>query len=358
MEGGPAASPLDGEEDPEVVLLPRQPPRRGGGTGRFLDELATLKVTCKKVRIREGVRYIDDYAFQGFKNLVSVIIPHGVTRVGTSSFCGTALQHVTIPDTVTEISTTAFEKCVQLRSVELPRQLERLGVASFLKCHSLESVVVHNVTRIQAHAFYDCTALKEVVFPPTLTEISQYAFQGCASLVRVDFPPTLTKLGIFAFAECFSLTDVELPMAVTSVGDGAFASCTSLVTAILPSEELVYEECGPPLDFADIAVFANCGMLQYVIAPTMISDVNSHFEQTPVLEVGGLVGDTPVTRHRAAALRFWSRKTHRWCSLTRREWVANVLMIAGRLGDQGLRLPPEMWLTILELIRRCELGPN
>ena len=82
----------------------------------------------------------------------TVVIPDGVTGIGTSAFEGhTNLTSVTIPDGVTSIGVSAFFLCVALTSVTIPDSVTSIGDSAFWNCESLKSVTIGNgVTSIGA----------------------------------------------------------------------------------------------------------------------------------------------------------------------------------------------------------------
>lgn len=68
------------------------------------------------------------------------------------------------------------------------------------------------------------------------------------------------------------------------------------------------------------------------------------------------------TRRTAARLAtlgrrwYWSRATHHQQSQPRRLCVQTVMLVAGRMSQRHLHLPPEMWLEILGCLRLIDLG--
>ena len=120
---------------------------------------------------------INSYAFSANWNLVSVVIPDGVTDIGTCAFenCGN-LASVKIPDSVTSIYNWAFGSCERLISITIPDSVTSIGDGAFAGCTSLESVKLsNNLSSIGSYAFKD-TGLKNVTIPLSVTEIGEYAF--------------------------------------------------------------------------------------------------------------------------------------------------------------------------------------
>ncbi|MCL1795362.1 MAG: leucine-rich repeat domain-containing protein, partial [Clostridia bacterium] len=58
---------------------------------------------------------IDDGAFESCEELISVILPEGITYIGDEAFWGCAgLNSVTIPESVISIGDDAFQECENL----------------------------------------------------------------------------------------------------------------------------------------------------------------------------------------------------------------------------------------------------
>jgi hypothetical protein len=66
-----------------------------------------------------GVTQIYNNAFQACTALTSFTIPSGVTTIQTSTFAGSGLTSITIPDTVTSIGINAFNNCASLGTVTI-----------------------------------------------------------------------------------------------------------------------------------------------------------------------------------------------------------------------------------------------
>ena len=72
--------------------------------------------------------------FFGCSNLKNVTFESGITKVISNLFAYSGLEHITIPDTVTEIGSEVFEGCDQLKSITLSAGLETIGYNAFYGC--------------------------------------------------------------------------------------------------------------------------------------------------------------------------------------------------------------------------------
>ncbi|WP_367891791.1 leucine-rich repeat domain-containing protein [Bacteroides congonensis] len=106
-------------------------------------------------------------------NLISVVIPSSVTKIGTSAFgrCS-SLGSVIIPNSIKKIESHAFNRCSSLMSVTIPNSVVEISYATFEHCTSLASVVIPNsVTNIDDRAFRGCDKLRQIYsfcpYPPS-----------------------------------------------------------------------------------------------------------------------------------------------------------------------------------------------
>ena len=88
----------------------------------------------------------------------------------------TALEEITIPNSVESIGDQSFVRCKNLKSVTIPNSVKSIGSGAFDECTSLESVTIQNgVENIGNKAFYGCEKLKSVTVPKSVTKIEDYA---------------------------------------------------------------------------------------------------------------------------------------------------------------------------------------
>ena len=128
------------------------------------------------LEIPAGTRKILPNTLMNCGNLVSVVIPNGVTIIGNCAFLG----------------------CKNLRHVELPDGLRTIDAYAFSGCTSLESITIPEGVKIIAHgAFKDCTGLTRVVIPRSVSVVGEGAFEGCTCLAGDDLSLITGKRSVY-----------------------------------------------------------------------------------------------------------------------------------------------------------------
>ena len=125
-----------------------------------------------------------------------------------------ALKSIDIPASVTEIDDNAFEDCRSITAINFggtegstaeagrasapaaQSELRRIGNWAFYNCHQLQHLVIpEGVTEIGDAAFYGCTYLEDLELPSTVTRIGDNCFALCSKLkqirVRAAVPPEI-----------------------------------------------------------------------------------------------------------------------------------------------------------------------
>ena len=169
-----------------------------------------------------GITSIGGSAFYG-NDLVEAILPDTVTELGDGAFSANditeirlssgvtvipagafsmniRLDHVTIPNTVTEIGQTAFAGA-RLTSLEIPDSVTKIGMKAFHLHHLSSLVIPGSVKEIGESAFegtYKATTLKTLVLEEGVESIGKFAFKE-ALLETVAFPNSITTVGAQPF---------------------------------------------------------------------------------------------------------------------------------------------------------------
>ena len=220
-------------------------------------EVFGLKITSHKydkdcgqgsITLAGELTTIPDYAFSNFNSLQTIMIPQGVTMIGTGAFSNCEnLYLITLPDTLETIGEDAFKGCISLCDVELNDSLTEIRSSAFENCTKMESVFVSNsLTTIGSDAFKGCTAIKHVsiydlgawcgihfanieanplhtratlfvngveandlIIPSGTTEISRYAFYNCPTIKNITIPGSVNNINKDAFKNCTNIQSVN-----------------------------------------------------------------------------------------------------------------------------------------------------
>ena len=207
------------------------------------------------------VREIGDNAFYdpyltGVYNYVTmVVIPEGVTRIGSSAFreCN-HLNSIILPSTLKVIEFGVFYDCSMLSSIDLPSGLLEIGDCTFWQCKALLSInLPSTIKKIGSDAFrssglasfpnpwpieltsiangmFENALFNDLILPDGITSVGSGAFSFCRNLTNVTLPFTIQTLDTNAFRGCRSLTNVNIPESVQSIGFDfwVFESCSNI----------------------------------------------------------------------------------------------------------------------------------
>lgn len=168
--------------------------------------------------------------------IVTVNIGEGITTIGRLNFMScTALKTVNFPSTLTTIRGEntlfpteeygAFRGCTALEEITLPNSIQSIEKSAFFGCSSLKKInFPESLTTIGDEAFEGCSALESVTLPDSLTSLGRKAFKDCTNLLTVKFGAGLTEIPTEAFFNT-RIGVVEIPECITTIGRLAFANC-------------------------------------------------------------------------------------------------------------------------------------
>ena len=177
------------------------------------------------LRLEDGIKVIDERAFQGCTSLISVSIPDSVIYIGARAFykCE-ALESVVLGSGITNISDYTFYKCTALKTVSTSNKLENVGNYAFRGCSALESFEFNNIKSIGRYAFYACSSLKEIALPATVVSIGDYAFRGCEAATSIILRDSITTIGKHAFYNLNQTTIYSSAESINPYWDNRFNS--------------------------------------------------------------------------------------------------------------------------------------
>ena len=116
------------------------------------------------VELGEKVRLVDNDAFKGCPNLVSVAFQNCIDSLSLGS--------------------ESFYKCTNLSQIKFPQVIKVIGSGCFMGCTNLQTlalpvILANEMGYSSKGAFSDCTGLTSVTFDNRTESIGSYMFQNC-----------------------------------------------------------------------------------------------------------------------------------------------------------------------------------
>ena len=207
----------------------------------------------------------------------SAVIESGVQNISAGAFSGcTALEKVSISDTVAQIDLNAFDGCTALAEFEVAADNKAFSSdggmlfsagKELLRCpvgKAADYAVSSGTVAIAGGAFKDCSKLESLVIPDSVTAIGKSAFENCAALKRITLPKSITKLEALTFSGCAALAEITLPDGLKTLGEKVFSGCAALKSVKIPAEVTVI-----PTE-----AFSGCSSLESITIPKNVSHIN------------------------------------------------------------------------------------
>lgn len=160
---------------------------------------------------------------QGSSCTGAVVIPDGVTSIGSSAFTNSGITSIALPSSLISIGGSAFWEATSLTSITIPASVTSIGSGAFYKTRLTSVTLPSGLTSIEDSVFDLVTSLTSITIPETVTSIGRYAFYGASSLTSITIPSRVTNIGYQAFLGASSLTGVYfLGNAPATVGADPF----------------------------------------------------------------------------------------------------------------------------------------
>ena len=233
--------------------------------------------------IPDSIKEIGAYAFSA-SGITSVTIPDSVTVICMDAFGNTDIKTVTIPGSVKEIRSLAFIGCKQLESITISHGVSKIYCEALKDCKNLKKVyytgTLEDWLKIDFKGFHSnpCYVgtsfyiggelLTEAIIPDGVTNISNEAFIKCRSLANVTIPGSVTEIGTWAFSDCDNLKNVTINEGVSTIGYGAFEQCTSLTSVTIPDS----------VNTIDKDAFSNCTSLDNITLESSKIKIDNSFK--------------------------------------------------------------------------------
>lgn len=279
---------------------------------------------------------IDEDAFSGCNNLISITIPPSVREIGKRSFSGCSrLKSVCFSDLqnsklkvisggVTEYKDPyapishpqvksiegAFYRCYSLAKLSLPPSLQVIQAGAFYGCCNLQDVgltagsqlrIIEASKKILAGynrkdttlivGAFEGAGLKTIFIPKSVTKLSAGVFHGCPiEEVTFEKGSVLSKFeGVFSnefrkgnyfgvFSDLTKLKKIVIPESVTVFGDCVFKGCSSLESVVFEGKSSI--QTLPGIEYQNNVdeqtiggIFADCSSLEYISLPASIHTI-------------------------------------------------------------------------------------
>ena len=110
------------------------------------------------------------------------------------------LEEVVFSAELQEIDDEAFRGVAELMSVTLSNNIQRIGYQAFSDCEQLSKVAYVGEMKtadcmVEIGAFQNCTSLTSFAFPQSLSEVQGWTFVGCRKLKEIILPKSVKKVG-------------------------------------------------------------------------------------------------------------------------------------------------------------------
>ena len=181
-----------------------------------------------------GVTSIGSEAF-ALTGLTGIQLPEGVRHLGAGFLGATGITELTVPESVDDVERGVFSSMGSLAKINLPSNIpDDALVQGFVGDTSLREIIVPDNCKfytVRDNVLFNKDGSKLVVYPlgvagsyavpEGVTDIAAYAFnKGAAS--QVTFPSTLKTVGEYGFCESKLAGSVVLPDGMESIGHAAF----------------------------------------------------------------------------------------------------------------------------------------
>lgn len=180
--------------------------------------------SLSKVGISDTVTTIGESAFHG-NQLTELVLPDSVTTLGTGAFSENNITSLKLSKNVTVIPQGAFSMNIRLEHVDIPDTVTEIGDMAFAGARLTTLEIPKFVTKIGRKAFH-LHHLEEIVIPGNVKEIGESAFEGTFKAIRMKkivLEEGVESIGKNAFKEGY-IESVELPESLKSLDKTAFTN--------------------------------------------------------------------------------------------------------------------------------------
>ncbi|MBD5399045.1 MAG: leucine-rich repeat protein [Treponema sp.] len=267
----------------------------------------------------------------------NIVIPDGITEIGSMLFIYSGVETITIPASVTSIGKDAFYWTGGLTKVTYTGTLadwcaidwESYAANPLYNGNAMlyindsavtDAKIPNSITEIKDDAFYGYKSLTSVTIPVSVTSIGRNAFYGCENLSKIEFEGTKEQwnaiegsdktgipgircsdgvigvLGVPSYLKVSGTTvtrytskipaNLVIPDGVTGIGSSALSSCTNLERVTIPGSvtyigedafRMCYSLTSVTMDDGTTSIgesaFSSCTNLASVTIPASVTSI-------------------------------------------------------------------------------------
>ena len=304
------------------------------------------------------VKEIGDYAYSENAQLLEVVIPNSIEKIGEMAFMNSGIEIVNISENVKEIGHCAFaganlvrievsESNLSYKSVDgvlfskdmnvlisypalaqnnayiVPNGVNRIEDMAFLNNANAESITLNadlvelgefvfanskklngmvipdSVKSLGDQIFYNVDTFKELVVGGGIDEIANSMFANLTSVESVTIKNGISAIGKNAFSGCVKLEEITLSATLNKIDDDAFHGCRKLKSITMPSS----------LKYIGANAFKNCDELSSVsfeVSTNWYVGTDIHFDkQTATLSNVLSIGQPHLLLRETYANYYW-----------------------------------------------------
>jgi len=186
----------------------------------------------KSIVIPKGITSIGSEAFSGCYNLINIILPEGLIRIEEGAFLScTNIKNIIIPDSVIYIGGGAFKLCQNLENINIPANVvSPIGPFMFNHCLNLTNIIVNEQNPIYS-------SIDGILFNKDQTTLIKYPSGKTRQIYTI--PLSVTAISPSAFEEC-KLVNIIIHERVISIGLHAFLECEQLIAIIVHEQNMEF----------------------------------------------------------------------------------------------------------------------
>ena len=149
-----------------------------------------------ELRFFTGIGVIPKWMFNKCTKLRSIRLPYNLRDMQYQCFGYTALEQISLPDSLSKLTGYLFYHSEQIKYVRFPRNVSEILNDAFDYIAVNELILPYSITRL-AGVFQGNNSLERIVLPSKLSRIGATCFSNCMNIKEVVFrpviPPTIDK---------------------------------------------------------------------------------------------------------------------------------------------------------------------